>query len=148
TRHRKKVRAISTKQRRRIMENTNRTMENPTPPRDLRELIYIVKAGKEEDFFEYYKKTIIPYLTENGVEDAVVWTFELDNRTLVVIATSPTIPPWFGALGLERLEEFVEKPSSTLKLELENRRDLHIHWPKGPEEQCEEIKQTATAEQV
>jgi hypothetical protein len=108
------------------MENTNRKIENPTPPRDLQELIYIVKAGREKDFFEYYKETIIPYLTENGVEDAVVWTFELDNRTLFVIATSPTIPPWFGAPGLERLEEFVEKTSTS---EFENRRDMHIHLP-------------------
>jgi|RhiMetdeSRZDD1v2_1073273.scaffolds.fasta_scaffold479403_3 hypothetical protein len=110
------------------MENTNRTIENTTPPRDLQELIYLVKAGREEAFFEYYKKTIVPYLKEKLVEDAVVWTFELDNRTFVVIATSPTIPPWFGAEGLEELEEFVE-PEEILKPELVNRRDLHIHVP-------------------
>jgi len=110
------------------MENTDHIIENPTPPRDLRELIYLVKAGREEAFFEYYKKTIVPYLTEKLVEDAVVWTFKFDNRTFVVIATSPTIPPWFGAEGLEELEEFVE-PEEILEPKLVNRRDLHIHLP-------------------
>ena len=108
------------------MENTDHIIENPTASRDLQELIYLVKAGREEAFFQYYKKTIVPYLTEKLVEDAVVWTFKFDNRTFVVIATSPTIPPWFGAL--ERLIEFVEPPE-TLNPEFENRRDLHIHLP-------------------
>ena len=108
------------------MGHATRTIENPTPPRDLRALLYIIIPGKEEKFFNYYKETIVPYLKKHGVEDAVVWTFKLDNRTLFAIATSPTIPPWFGAHELVRLVEFVEKTSTS---EFENRHDLHIHTP-------------------
>ena len=108
------------------MEDTTRTIENPTPPRDLRVLLYLVKPGKMEDFIRYYKETIIPYLKKNRVEDAVVWTFEYNDRTLFAIATSPTIPPWFGAPELVRLVEFVEKTSTS---EFEKRHDLHIHMP-------------------
>lgn len=98
--------------------------QNPTPPRDLQVLLYVVQQGKKDAFFQYYQQTIIPYLKGEGVEDAVVWTFEYNNRTLFAIATSPTIPPWFGVDQLIRLEDYVEKLPESMFV---NRPDMHIH---------------------
>lgn len=108
------------------MEYPTTPTGNPTPPRDLQSLLYVVKQGKKEDFIDYYRETIIPYLVDEGVKDAVVWTFEYNNRTLFAIATSPTIPPWFGVPQLKRLVEFVEELSES---KFVNRPDLHIHKP-------------------
>jgi hypothetical protein len=111
-------------------ENQASSEKNPAPPRNLQVLLYVVKPGKKMDFIKYYRNTIAQYLVNEKVEEAVVWTFELDNRTLFAIATSPTIPPWFGVKELPQLTEFVEefpKLNPELRSIFVNRSDLHIH---------------------
>ena len=105
--------------------NTPR-IENPTPPRDLELLVYAIAKEKVEGFTAYYKDEIKKYLIAKGVKDVVVWTIDHGSYVEFIFATSPAIPPWWGAKELEDLGDYVEKEYGFSAV---NRRELQIHAP-------------------
>jgi len=102
--------------------------KNPTPSRDLELLVYAVDAAKVDDFIEYYETTITEYLLKKGVKDVVVYEIDHGSYVEFLFATSPVVPPWWGAEELKDLSKYVNKEYG-YKAEL--RRDLQIHAPEG-----------------
>jgi hypothetical protein len=97
--------------------------KNPAAPKDLILLTYFVEKEDEAAFIAYYNTMILPYLQNNGVTDVVVWRYEIGEQIQFVFATSPTVPPWVGVIGLEELTNFIVDLPSVLK----RRVDMDIH---------------------
>jgi hypothetical protein len=112
------------------MGYSTRGMGNPTPPRDLELLVYAVANEKVEGFISYYQDTIKAYLLNEGVKDVVVYTIDHGSYVEFIFATSPGVPPWWGAEELKGLSDYVEREYGFTAV---NRRELQIHAPEVPD---------------
>jgi hypothetical protein len=73
---------------------------------------------RREEYFEFYKEKILPWLEEEGVKDAKVWTVERDNIFIFAIAASPVDPPWDEFPGLKGFLDVIAELRFTPRPEL------------------------------